>query len=220
MKILLTRVRPESLSGKIEELLIDYTRKHIIICEMPEMWDITDLDTYPMDLCEYDVIINTSGVTYNESIQQHTIDNARHMFDVNVIGAMNLTSEYAKQREKNGLIIHIGSIGARKVFTNCSGYCASKAALAHYIQCAGYELKTNNISVIGIHPGNIKDTRMTNKVRSDLELNRGMTRQQVEDIYKSAQDPYDIASFIISFLDMPCKNITGENFYLGDGWKG
>jgi NAD(P)-dependent dehydrogenase (short-subunit alcohol dehydrogenase family) len=220
MKLLLTRVREESLSGKIAEMLNNPENKFIDVYALPCTWDITDINTYPGDLGEYDYIINTSGITLNESVLQHEPNDARKVFDVNIIGAMNLTSEYARVRDGEGVIIHIGSTGSRKVFTNCSAYCASKAALAHYIQCAAYELKEERISVIGVHPGNMKGTHMTKLVQRDLQVVRGMKSEQIQNIYKDAHDTYDVASFIVNLLSMPFADITGENFYLGQGWKG
>ena len=224
MKILLTRVRNESLSGKIVEMLKAPDNRMIDLYALPCTWDITELNTYPSNLGEYDGIINTTGITLNEPIIKHNLYNARQVFDVNVIGAMTLTSEYAQSRIKasaeGGFIIHIGSTGSRKVFTNCSAYCASKAALAHYIQCAGYELKKNNISVIGVHPGNINDTQMTNQVKMDLKLNRNMSNEEITKIYEDAHSVYDVALFIINLLSMPMADISGENFYMGRGWKG
>jgi short-subunit dehydrogenase len=216
-------VRSESLSGKIAELLNEPDNETIDVDALPCTWDITNIDTYPRNLCEYDAIINTSGITLNEQVLKHNMHNARRVFDVNVIGAMTLTSEYASQRikiRKGGLVIHVGSTGSRKVFTNCSAYCASKAALAHYIQCAGYELKEHAIFVIGVHPGNMKDTSMTKQVQLDLKINRGMSQQKIDDIYKDAHNTFDVASFIINIFNMPLMDISGENFYLGQSWKG
>lgn len=223
LKVLLTRVRSESLSGHISEILNNPDYHCFETYALPPTWDITDLDTYPLDLGDYDVVINTSGITLNEPVLKHFTQSARNVFDVNVIGAMNLTSEYARQRTAvnlPGLIIHVGSTGARKVFTNCSAYCASKAALAHYIQCAGYELKPSKISVVGVHPGNIKDTHMTQMVQMDLKWNRGMSTETIDDIYKDAHNPEDVAGFIVSILAFNGPDITGENYYLGAGWKG
>jgi len=213
------------LSGKIVELLDTPDNETLEVHALSCTWDIRKLGTYPEDLGTYDAIINTAGITLNESVLQHNLRNARQVFDVNVIGAMTLTSEYAKSRAElspgnGGLIVHIGSTGSRKVFTNCSAYCASKAALAHYIQCAGYELKSQNIVVLGVHPGNIKGTNMTKKVQLDLQVNRGMSQDKISEIYKDAHDPYDVATFIINLLNMPLLDISGENFYLGQSWKG
>lgn len=221
LKVLISRIRKDSLSGKIAELLGDAA--DIELHGLTDDWDITELQTYPDNLGDFDMIYNCSGITLNESVYQHNFINAQRVFDVNVLGAMNLTTEYAKQRnvkQLGGCIVHVGSTGSRKVFTNCSAYCASKAALAHYVQCAGYELRKSGIAVIGVHPGNINGTQMTKNVQLDLQQNRGMSSEQVDKIYSEAHDPYDVASFMVGLLGMPLLDITGENYYLGQGWKG
>jgi len=221
MRILVSRIRKESLSGKLVEALNEIP--DVEIHGLPDDWDITDPSTFPSNLGEFDIVYNCSGITLNEAVYQHNFVNAQRVFNVNVVGAMNLTTEYAKQRNTNqlgGCIVHVGSTGSRKVFTNCSAYCASKAALAHYVQCAGYELRKSGIAVIGVHPGNINGTQMTKNVQLDLQVNRGMSPEQVDKIYSEAHDPYNVASFMVSLIGMPLLEITGENFYLGQGWKG
>jgi short-subunit dehydrogenase len=223
LKILLTKVRKESLSGALLKILSGESPNEVRY--MGNVWCIDALCTYPSVefLSEYDVIINTTGKTLNQSVLDFEYNNTMNIFSVNTAGAMLLTSRFAKTKISSGdkgLIIHVGSTGSRKVFTNCSAYCASKAALAHYIQCAGYELKNKNISVVGIHPGNIEGTKMTNQVKEDLIKKRGMTQEQIEKIYSDAHDVKDVANFICQVINMPWNDITGENFYMGNGWKG
>lgn len=221
MKILITRLREGSISGCLNQILKqqDYHE----IRWMGNYWNIADLSTYPNDLHEFDVVFNCSGITLNQSVLDLDKIDIMKVFKVNVVGAAMLTSAYANARKNlglNGLIVHVGSTGSRKVFTNCSAYCSSKAALAHYIQCAGYELKKDNISVVGVHPGNIRRTQMTNQVIRDLVSIRDMSLQQIEEIYKDAHNVEDVANFMISIMEMSWKDITGENFYMGQGWKG
>lgn len=221
LKILITRVREGSLSGHLYQEAKNMPET--LVETVSSVFDILDVDSYPTKLGDYDVVYNCSGITLNEAVLQHDHDNAKKVFDVNVIGAMSLTSEYAKQRiakKKGGIIFHVGSTGSRKVFTNCSAYCASKAALAHYIMCAGYELKKDRIIVMGIHPGNMSGTQMTANVQLELQKNRGMTPEQIEAIYAEASDPADIASMMIGMLTFPVYDMSGENIYIENGRKG
>ena len=218
-KILVSRVREESLSGAIFNTLKGL--EDFEVSAFPYDMDITQPRTYP-DLSTYDMIFNCSGMTLNESVLQHNYQNAKKVLDINIGGAMTLTSEFAKARiarNLGGVIIHIGSMGAKTIFTNCSAYCASKAALAHYVECAGYELKKHNIYILGVHPGNIIGTQMTNQVVGELINNRGMTPEQVETIYKDAHNVQDVADLCVNLLALPLWNMTGENIYLANGHK-
>lgn len=221
LRILVTRIKPESLSGKIYKVLESV--ENVSVDCLDSNFDITNAHSYPIELGDYDIVYNCSGITLNESILQHKHDQAEKVFNVNAIGAMTLTSEYAKERIKKnlgGLIFHIGSTGSRKVFTNCSAYCASKAALAHYIMCAGYELKKQGIIVIGVHPGNMTGTQMTNMVQDDLRNNRGMTQEQIDSIYAEASDVEDIAGMMVNLINFPLYDMSGENIYIESGRKG
>jgi short-subunit dehydrogenase len=181
-KVLLTRVREESLSGRIRKIILERPELNIEKVDyLDKYWNICDFLSYPDNLDEYDVVINTSGRTLSQSVLQHNQTDATAVFEVNVLGAMTLTTEYARARTSYNrinnhnfpsVIIHIGSTGSRTVFTNCSAYCASKAALAHYINCAAYELKSENVYVVGVHPGNMIGTHMTQIVQNSLKTER------------------------------------------------
>lgn len=218
--VLISRVRPASLSGHIAALLTQ--RDDIRVDSLSDDWDIRCEKTYP-DLSQYDIIYNCTGVTLNEPVISNNFQAMQKIMDINITGAMLLTAKYAQDRAntgEGGIIVHIGSTGSRTVFTNCSAYCASKAALAHYVKCAGYELKSKGICVIGVHPGNIAGTQMTAAVQHGLIQNRGMSQEQVDKIYSEAHDPDDVAQFCVNLMAMPLFDMTGENYYLGNGHKG
>jgi len=218
MKVLISRINERSLSGY---LYFNLFENYEVNC-LTQEWDITIPESYPTNLGIYDVVINCTGITLNQSVEEFSMYDSMKIFETNVIGAMLFTSMYTQDRistGKQGAIIHIGSVGARKVFTNCSAYCASKAALAHYIMCAAYELK-GKINVIGVHPGgNLIGTKMTQNVQNELITQRGMTKEQVEKIYADGQSPCSIASFIEALINCNLEDMSGENFYLGKSWK-
>lgn len=170
------------------------------------------------------ILINTVGVTDSFPVGEGDIKSLDRIVSVNLVGAMVLTEAFiklTKNMKTPRLIIHVGSVGARKVFTGGSAYCASKAGLAHYITCAGYELRDSKISIIGVHPDNIKGTPMTKRVQNNLIKNRGMSWEQVNEIYKRAIPVENVGAYISSIVEdvNNWKFLNGENIYLGAGCK-
>jgi NAD(P)-dependent dehydrogenase (short-subunit alcohol dehydrogenase family) len=216
MRILITRFRDGSLGH--------YIREYLTFNNGAAFHDIDMMDRNlefagSYDLGSYDRIINVAGITLNQPVIEYDFDQSRRVFKTNVLDAALLTSMYANKRVVNGAIIHISSIGARKNMTNCSMYCASKAALDAYIRCAGYELK-GNIAVIGFNPPNIAGTPMTERIKEDLKINRGMSQEQVDNIYKDAANPSTVASVICRHVLSPMAGLhlmSGENIYMGKG---
>jgi short-subunit dehydrogenase len=224
MKILTTKARKGSVSGVLTELL---TIQGHEVTNLRNGLDIRQAGFWQANTIPADtqVLINTVGVTDNDPTGSWNINRVDQVISTNLVGSIMLTEAFYNATKHNRntkkLVIHIGSAGSRKVFTNCAPYCASKAGLAHYITCVGYELRDKNFSIIGIHPDNIAGTPMTNKVRKDLVENRNMAEEAVSKIYQRAIDTDTLSEYIVSIVNS--ENgwgwMTGENYYLGAGCK-
>lgn len=216
MKILTTKVRPNNLAGYFREYMKD---DHDII-PMPEHLDIRgDIEHWFNQHRDADAFINMAGVTDMHSIEDWTYDRALKVISVNLAGAIHATAMFvrATRGQKKSLkhIIHVGSLWSRKCATGGAAYAASKAGLAHYVSCAGYELP-KDYSVIGIHPPNIAGTGMTQQVKDNLKRVRGMSEETITEIYKDALEPEYVVKEIVLAL-MHGRSLSGENIYLGCG---
>ena len=224
MKIMTTKIREGSLSQAVALGLQEMGHD---VYALSDGKDIRLADYWGPKTIEPDtqVLINTAGITDNNPVGSWDIRRLDQIVSVNLIGAMQLTESFLKATMYNPapkLIVHVGSMGARKVFTNCAPYCAAKAGLSHYVACAGYELRTEGkFNIIGIHPDNIRDTPMTRRVQRDLAENRGMSQEQIDKIYERAIPVDYLAGFIVDLIARTenWKWINGENFYLGAGDK-
>lgn len=222
LNVLTTKVRENSVSGLIAGLLKE---KGYNVSSLPHNRDIRAAHIWAANEipAHTDVLINTVGITGNWPVGKADLKKVDEIITTNLTGAIMLTEAFINTigMQRPRLIIHVGSAGSRKVFTNCSAYCASKAGLAHYVECAGYELREKGIYVVGVHPDNISGTPMTQRVQRDLIGNRGMSEKQVSDIYSRAIPGMGVATFVVGLVEQ-LNNwpwITGENFYLGAGCK-
>lgn len=110
---------------------------------------------------QVDVLVNNAGVSLIKQIQDVTMEEYRHLMDVNMGGAFLCTREVVKGMidRQSGLIVNISSIWG-EVGGSCeSVYSASKAALIGFTKALSKELGWSGIRVNCISPGVI-DTPM------------------------------------------------------------
>lgn len=213
-----TKINKGSISEAIATRLVNLGFE---VTTPNESWDIRRGAQFPKD-CS--VLVNTAGITMSKEPRAWDWNTADKIISVNLTGAISLTSEFINETMYNGggikTIIHLGSIWSRKHATDGAVYCASKAGLAHYIACMGYDLKLHHpdeYSIVGIHPGNVVGTPLTKRVQDSMKNDRGMSDKQVDSIYQECITPGEIADVVEKVLGD--KWFNGENLYLGNGDK-
>ena len=111
-----------------------------------------------------DSIIFMAGVYTPAKIADMDINAARHIIDVNLNGALNVT--YAvlpiMLKQRTGQIAICASVAGYRGLPNAQPYGASKAGLINFAESLKIELEGNNIDVKLICPGFVK-TRLTDK---------------------------------------------------------
>lgn len=216
-KAFVTKVRPGSISEAIKNKLEDLG---FVVITPDDNWDIREGYPFPDD-CQ--VMVNTAGVTDTAKPGEWGLDKANKVISVNLTGAAVLTSDFVRATAGTPgtkTIIHLGSLWSRKHATNGAVYCASKAGLAHYVSCMGYDLNLHHpgeYTIVGLHPGNVWGTPLTRRVQDKLLMERGFTMEQVANLYKGTIKPADIAE--VAERVIGCEWFNGENIYLPNGDK-
>lgn len=102
-----------------------------------------------------DVLVNNANVTAIGACDAFSADQARHLFDTNVVGAFRLSkaSLPAMRRAQDGLIINIGSILGRISLPFIGLYGASKFAIEGFTDALRYEAAPFGIDVVLMQPG-------------------------------------------------------------------
>lgn len=106
-----------------------------------------------------DVLVNNAGITTLGSIEQVTLDQFVHEFNIDVVGVfLGCKHVIPLMRERGGSIINLSSMCGVKAQGNLVAYNAAKAAVTHMTKsCAlhyaeqGYGIRCNSI-----HPGAIR----------------------------------------------------------------
>lgn len=102
-----------------------------------------------------DILINGAGYGLMKDFSEFSDYEVVKMFDTNVIGTIQLTSEIVKgmRERKSGTIVTIASLAGKIATPKASVYSATKFALIGYFNSLRLELKKDNVHVMTVNPG-------------------------------------------------------------------
>lgn len=107
-----------------------------------------------------DILINNAGITTYGSIEELTLDQFRHEFEVDVVGVF-LGCKYAvanmrtNPKGSGGSIINMSSLAGVRATGSLTAYNAAKAAVTHMTKSVAMHCATNGYGIRcnSIHPG-------------------------------------------------------------------
>lgn len=107
-----------------------------------------------------DVLINNAGITTYGSIEELTLDQFRHEFEIDVVGVF-LGCKYAvanmrgNPKGTGGSIINMSSLAGVRATGSLTAYNAAKAAVTHMTKSVAMHCATNGYGIRcnSIHPG-------------------------------------------------------------------
>lgn len=167
-----------------------------------------------------DCLINNAGITTHGSIEQVTLEQFRHEFEIDVVGVF-LGSKYAvaKMKGTGGSIINMSSLAGIKATGDLVAYNGAKAAvtlmtksIAMHCGKSGYGIRCNSI-----HPGVIR-TPILDKVLAQVpnpdEVFAGWVA--VHPIGRIGK-PEDIAAIAVYLASDEATFTTGAEFRIDGG---
>src|SRR5256885_437559 len=101
-----------------------------------------------------DVLVNNAGIASTGVTEAFTTEQAKAIFDTNVIGLLRVTRAVlpSMRRQHDGLIINIGSILGRVTFPFVGIYGASKFAVEALTDRLRYEVSQLGVEVVAVQP--------------------------------------------------------------------
>lgn len=155
-----------------------------------------------------DALINNAGVAADGLCSELSDEDWARIIDVNLRGAFLCSKAVARQmmRQRNGHIINISSLGARRGPRGQSNYAAAKAGLVGLTQSLAKELGSRNVRVNAIFPG-VMPTSMTEKL-TDKQLEAFAEDNALGRINSVAE----VARFIVFLAGT--QNVSGQVFQL------
>lgn len=116
-----------------------------------------------------DILIANAGVANIGFVVDSNPADWRAMMDVNFFGAIHAVKAVLPTMlsRRRGTIVAIASSAATTGYPEWAGYCASKWALAGFMDCLGREMVDKNIRVSTVNPGSV-DTPLWDDLNQDL----------------------------------------------------
>ena len=193
--------------------------------------DVTDLDSIKAavahaetEMGSIDILVNNSGVSTTQRIQDVTLEDYDFIFDTNVKGAFFVAQEVGKRmlaRSRGaapgsftgGRIINIASMAGLKVLPQIGAYCMSKAAVVQMTRAMALEWGRFGINVNALCPGYI-----------DTEINHshwrtGQGQKHISMLpRKRVGQPQDLDALIVMLASDQSHFVNGAVIAADDGF--
>lgn len=193
--------------------------------------DVTDLDSIKAavahaetEMGSIDILVNNSGVSTTQRIQDVTLEDYDFIFDTNVKGAFFVAQEVGKRmlaRSRGaapgsftgGRIINIASMAGLKVLPQIGAYCMSKAAVVQMTRAMALEWGKFGINTNAICPGYI-DTEINHhhwQTEQGQKLVNMLPRKRVG-------QPQDLDALLVMLASDQSHFINGAVIAADDGF--
>jgi 3-oxoacyl-[acyl-carrier protein] reductase len=116
-----------------------------------------------------DILVANAGIANIGFVADSDVAEWRKMMDVNFFGVVHAVKSVLPSMldRKHGTIVAIGSSAATTGYPEWAGYCASKWALAGFMDCLGREMTGKNVRVSMVNPGSV-DTPLWDDLNQPL----------------------------------------------------
>jgi NAD(P)-dependent dehydrogenase (short-subunit alcohol dehydrogenase family) len=193
--------------------------------------DVTDLDSIKAAVAHaetevgpIDILVNNSGVSSTQRLQDVDESNFDDIFNTNVKGAFFVAQEVGKrmlarakglvpQAHAGGRIINIASTAGLKVLPQIGVYCMSKAAVIQMTKAMALEWGKYGINVNAICPGYI-DTEINHHhwgTEQGLKLIQMLPRKRIG-------EPKDLDALLVMLSSSEGHFINGAIIAADDGF--
>jgi NAD(P)-dependent dehydrogenase (short-subunit alcohol dehydrogenase family) len=159
-----------------------------------------------------DVVINNAGYGHEGILEESSLDEMRHQFDVNVFGAVAVIKAFLPfmRQRRRGHIVNITSMGGYITMPGIAYYCGSKFALEGISETLAKEVKGFGIAVTAVAPGSFRTDwagrsmlRSARSISDYDSLFDPIRQSRIDKSGKQLGDPDKAAAAILTLVDMP-----------------
>ena len=209
------RAQIEGEGGDAHVMELDVTDRHSIKAA------VAHAET---EVGSIDILVNNSGVSTTQRIQDVTEGDFDYIFDTNVRGAFFMAQEVGKRMLARaqgtapgsftgGRIINIASMAGLKVLPQIGAYCMSKAAVIQMTKAMALEWGKHGINVNAICPGYI-DTEINHhhwQTEQGQKLVNMLPRKRVG-------KPEDLDALVVLLASAQSHFVNGAIIAADDGF--
>ncbi len=112
-----------------------------------------------------DVLVNNAGVGLSGRVAELRAEDLRHVYEVNVIGALNCIQAALPHLGPGSRIINVSSVVGKRAIPKVGGYCSSKFALNALSDALRVEVE-EGITVTSVYPGTTQTAFRDNSRRT------------------------------------------------------
>ena len=214
-KLKALRAHIEGEGGDAHVMELDVTDRHSIKAA------VAHAET---EVGSIDILVNNSGVSTTQRIQDVTEGDFDYIFDTNVRGAFFMAQEVGKRMLARaqgtapgsftgGRIINIASMAGLKVLPQIGAYCMSKAAVIQMTKAMALEWGKHGINVNAICPGYI-DTEINHhhwQTEQGQKLVNMLPRKRVG-------KPEDLDALVVLLASAQSHFVNGTIIAADDGF--
>ena len=223
--VVLASRRTERLKELRAEIEAEGGDAHVVEIDVTRMDSIRSAVAHAeTEVGSIDILVNNSGVSTTQRIQDVSEDDFDFVFDTNVLGAFFVAQEVGKRmlaRAKGaapgsytgGRIINIASVGGLRVLPQIGPYCMSKAAVIQMTRAFALEWGRFGINVNAICPGYI-DTEINHhhwQTEQGQKLVQMLPRKRVG-------QPRDLDAVLVMLASDESAFINGAIISADDGF--
>lgn len=126
-----------------------------VLCDVS---DKKQVDEKLSDIRDIDLLVLNAGIRRFNSVENMEVKDWEDSVNTNLNGVFYVVHKLIKQvRKVKGDVVVIGSHSEKYTFENGSAYCSTKGALREFSECLMQEVRYDNVRVIYMSLGSIKN---------------------------------------------------------------
>lgn len=135
-----------------------------------------------------DILVNNAGASYSMPVSDLSIDDAKHLFDINLWAQLAVTQAFLPLLiQSKGMIVNQTSVVAAAAVPFQSAYNASKSAISMFSDCQRLELEPFGVKVIDLKTGAVASNLIKNqKALTPMSLPKGSIYEPAREAVESA----------------------------------
>ena len=166
-----------------------------------------------------DVVANVAGVGGMVALRDMPVEHWEKVMGVNVTGPMLVTRAALRYLiESRGNIVSVASISGLQGQPYMSAYCASKAALLHFMKSIAVELAPQHVRVNCVCPGGVgalpEAANAAGMVPAGVDP---MLFTRLNPVLPGVIEPTDIADALVYLASDAARSITGPTLLVDRG---